>query len=251
MDRFSAIPEQEKLAGFIVAFIVAKAFKMRLETESDWREVLCRVVTIPGNHDEIRTDPPLRTYHETLTSVLADILERELSQHGVSYREIRSLLREKVVLLSNPSVDVKNGIGLLHEYSGSAEQSTYKTQKASKQFLVLSRQTNCLLMANHHEENFLILRVGNRTIQLCHLGTMKRFYSFESKRSKISEFGVAVIKDKWIDDQLVSTTVKFIPSVIDFDMQKGEEYQEKNRLRGIKYAEILKNYETKGELPEL
>jgi len=112
-------------------------------------------------------------------------------------------------------------------------------------------RANRLLMANHHEENFLILRVGNRTVELCHIGTLKRFYSFESQRSKISEFGIAVIRDTWKDGQLVRADIKFIPSVIDFEITAGKEHQERNRIRGITYYEMIEKYKETGELPPI
>lgn len=257
LDRFFTPQDQKELAGFIMAYVVARAFRANLakpEITDDYRRALPRVVTIPGNHDEVKNEPDLESYHKTLTSVLAKLIYRHLVEnfpHGsITQGDVDGLVREKILLLDNPALDQAGDVGLLHEYSSSAEQSTFKTQKASKQFLVMSK-TNRLLVANHHEENFLILRIGNRTIELCHLGTFKRFYSFESKRSKISEFGIAAVHDVWKNGQLVQADVKFIPSVIDFEMKKGREHQERNRSRGLAYYEMIKRYKETGELPPI
>jgi biotin operon repressor len=254
LDRFPVPQQQKELAGFLMAYVTARAFKSRLEKMDDWHLALPRVVTIPGNHDEIGDGPPLELYHDTFVSVLTKLLYRHLKERfpekSVDYVAIEDLVRKKILLLSNPDVDRESQVGLLHEYSGSAEQSTFKTQKASKQFLIMS-QADRVLLANHHEENFLILRVGNRTIELCHIGTLKRLYGFESQRSKISEFGVAVIRDTWENGQLVQVDIKFIPSMIDFEITAGKDHQERNKSRGIAYYEMIKQYKKTKELPPI
>lgn len=252
LDRIFVPRDQKEIAGFIIAYVAARAFKDRLKETGDYREALLRVVSIPGNHDEVKNEPPLEGYDGTLRLVLTKLIYRHLTEKNkektVSYEDVEQLVREKILFFDNPALD--DDTGLLHEYSQSAEQSTGKVQKASKQFLVMS-EAQRVLMANHHEENFLILRVGKRTIELGHIGTFKRFYGFESKRSKISEFGVAIMHDIWRNGQLVRADIKFIPSIIDFEMKDGKNHQERNKIRGVAYYERIKRYKETGELPPL
>lgn len=255
LDRIFVPQDQKEVAGFIIAYVIARTFKKRLEKTGDYQQALPRVVSIPGNHDEVRNEPSLKVYDDTMRSILTSLVYRHLSEIASqknepvpSHDDIERFVRGRILLLDNPGLD--ENTGLLHEYSGSAEQSTWKIQKASKQFLVMS-QAQRVLVANHHEENFLILRVGNKTVILTHLGTFKRFYSFESKRSKISEFGIAVTHDFWKNGQLVRVDIKFIPSIIDFEMKDGKSHQENNKIRGIAYYEALKGYKETGKLPPI
>lgn len=252
LDRFSVPQDQKNLAGYLVATrIVLPVFKKRYEASHDVASSILRVVTIPGNHDEVKNEPPLKSYREVLLPAATDSIYEYLVAIGgqeppVDYYQIKQFVQKRILFLDNPSID--GTVGMLHEYSQSAEQSTGKVQKAVKQFMTLGRGVKTLLLANHHEENFLLLRIGTTTIQAYHLGTLKRFYPFESRRSKISEFGIAIHRERRRGNIAVRIDTKFVPSRIDFDMQQGGEFSERNRIRGITYYEELKTYlEKKGD----
>lgn len=273
LDRFNFPQDQKKLAGFIVAKLVFKVFRQRFEkTEADFKRdaekntpspdqprvvmdindfvkrSLMEVTTTPGNHDKVRNEPALEHYQQVLLSALIQLIYRYLMNRGfvAEHDRIEAIVREKIRLLDNPAID--GNVGLLHEFSQSAEQSTGKVQKAIKQFKVLCSNIKTLLLANHHEENFSLFRIGKKTFKAFHLGTLKRFYEFESQRSKISEFGMAFFRDVFVGDELVEVNVKFVPSRIDFEMKNAAEFMEKNRSRGPKYFDDLKRFLEKGEI---
>ncbi len=248
LDRFYVPQDQKSLAGYIVAAkIVLPVFKKRYEESHDTASSIIRLVTIPGNHDEVKNEPPLKSYYNVLIAAATELIFKHLTANSesqpVDYPALKKFIRDKIILLKNPSM--YGSVGMLHEYSQSAEQSTGKVQKALKQFMVLSfdvRNIHTLLLANHHEENFSLLRIGDKTIKAYHLGTLKRFYSFESQRSKISEFGIAIDSEVFKNGVLARVDTKFIPSRIDFEMRQGAEFSENNRIRGIKYYEEAKEY---------
>lgn len=273
LDRFNFPQDQKKLAGFLVAKLVFKVFRPRFEkAEADFKreaeknvpsqdqpqvvmdindlveKSLLEVTTTPGNHDKVRNEPALEHYQQVLVAALIQLIYRYLMNRGfmAEHDRIETIVRTKIKLLDNPAMD--GNVGLLHEFSQSNEQSTGKVQKAIKQFKVLCSNIKTLLLANHHEENFSLFRIGKKTFKAFHLGTLKRFYEFESQRSKISEFGLAFFRDVFVGDELVEVNVKFVPSRIDFEMKNAAEFMEKNRSRGPKYFEELKRFLEKGEI---
>lgn len=232
---FSLPSEQQILAGHLFAKALFNVYEMNFQDTHQIESSLPAFVFCPGNHDEhSRNEPPLQVFHRTLLEALTGLLFGYLKKEGYTdYEKVAALVKRKVVFLSNPNV--YREFGLIHEHMGSSEQSTHKGQKSLKQFQALS-DAEVILLGNYHELNMFLMRIGDKSIASFNLGTLKRLSSFEGKRSKITEFGIAACKIVFQDCGPTQVAVKFIPSRISFKMSDAGAFIERNRDRGRAYA---------------
>ncbi|MBI4119515.1 MAG: hypothetical protein HY456_01550 [Parcubacteria group bacterium] len=247
IDRFPLPQDHQRLAALLWDKVLFEVYKTNFEESEKIESSLPEFIFIPGNHDEhSKNEPPLEVFHECLVKWLTqDIygyMKRHQPQLQVDYDRIASLVRKRVVFVDNPGI--YQFFGLIHEHMGSSEQSTHKGQKSIKPFIAMSG-AEVILLGNYHEMNFFLFRIGDSTTTSFNLGTLKRVSGFEGKRSKITEFGVAVASITMQQNNPIRARVKFIPSHLTFRLQDAKEFTERNKDKGRKYHREIEEKQKK------